>query len=392
MHIVSVIIGIVIVYFLQSLLYDRYWNDKLDASAEFQKRKVTEGELVTVEEMVENGKWLPLPMVTMKYMLDNSFQEEGIVRKRGSDQYNRNEVFSVLMFQRIRRKVNYRCTKRGLYEIRDFNVQVGNLFLSDLHIWSLESENRLMVHPKCVNAEQFLDVFQNVYGNVITNYFTSEDPFIYRGVREYNTYDRMKTINWSATAKTGEMKVNVLEHTSQRNVVLFLNLQRDTMLLNSDVSEESIRLVKTFALEFLRKGIPCEIYTNGRDCETGEVVNVDREAFGKGYMEIVNDSLARIVVREGGNVHREREEDDFLSLQEERVRKAAKDNYVIFISNDQREDFQKLLLELKKQNRDFSWIVPVSNVKDYHVGNVFHKEAKIWRLNWEGARGGAGND
>ena len=35
-----------------------------------------------------------------------------------------------------------------------------------------------------------------------------EDPFEYRGIREYQPYDDMRSVNWKATAKTGDLKVN----------------------------------------------------------------------------------------------------------------------------------------------------------------------------------------
>jgi uncharacterized protein (DUF58 family) len=52
-----------------------------------------------------------------------------------------------------------------------------------------------------------------------------EDPFEYRGMREYQPYDDMKSINWKATAKTGDFKVNLHDFTTVRSVRIFLNLE-----------------------------------------------------------------------------------------------------------------------------------------------------------------------
>jgi len=388
LELISFLIGIAVVYILQAHLYRRYWNYKLKASAQFLNSIVTEGDSVIIEEKIENRKWLPLPMVTMKYTLSNSFVEKEKSIQRNVDNYNRNEIFSILMFQRIRRKIEFVCKRRGVYRIKDLNILVGNLFLNETNFAELESGKKLTVYPKYVDIKQFMEVYQNIYGDIITKQFMMEDPFMHRGIREYQTYDRMKTINWNASAKSGELKVNVLENTSQRDVVIFLNIKRDTLLQASDVSEEAIRLTKTFAYELYRQGIKSYIYTNGRDIETDEIIKVENYNLTKNYMDIVNDALARIVVKEGGNVYTEKEADDFVNMYEKLIKKAAIDKYIILISNYQRENLQNMLVDIKNNNADFKWVVPVSNRKDIHITDNLKKYSVIWRMNWEGVSGG----
>lgn len=388
MKIISVLIGIVIIYIVQAFLFRKYWDKKLEVSAEFKEKAINEGQSVTIEEIIVNRKWLPLPLVTMKFILSSAFKEKNSDKKIVSDYYNRSEIFSLLMFQKIKRKIEFVCTKRGIYKIQALTIQVGNLFLNETNIKEVESNGKLVVYPGFVNVNQFLDIFQNVYGDIITKQFMTEDPFLNRGVREYQIYDRMKLINWSASAKTGELKVNILENTSKRDVVIFLNLQRDTMLLGSDITEEAIRLTKTFANELYKQGIKSIIYTNGNDIETDETVQIEDINSNKNYMDIVNNALARIVVKEGGNVHTEYEANNFMEMYKNKIEKLQEDKYLIFISNYQREDFQNALIDIKNKNADFKWIVPVSNRRDFHVGSNLIKKTVIWRMNWEGVYGG----
>lgn len=331
-------------------------------------------------------------MVTVKYTLSNSFIEAGRRQEKNIDCYNRNEIFSILMFQRVRRRIEFICSKRGVYKINDINILVGNMFLNETNMAEIQSEKKLTVYPKYVDIKRFMQIFQNIYGNIVTNHYMMEDPFMYRGVREYQTYDRMKTINWNASAKCGELKVNVLENTSQRDVVIFLNLKKDALLYSSDVIEESIRLCKTFAHALYKEGIKSMIYTNGKDIETNETVKIENNDLTNDYKCIVDDALARIVVKEGGNVYKEIEEDDFVYLYEEMIKKICKDKFLIFISNYQHEDFQKILIDIKKNNADFKWIVPVSNRNDCHIEEFLNKQSIIWRMNWEGASGGTNNE
>ena len=73
----------------------------------------------------------------------------------------------------------------------------------------------------------------------------------------------------------------------------------------------------------------------------------------KNYMDIVNCSLAALKVKEGGNVHKEYEEESFTEIYSEKIRKIPTNKYMVFISNYQREDFQNMLSDLKNQDAIF---------------------------------------
>lgn len=382
----SVLIGILIIYFVQNSLYNKFWNLNLNVKAEFKKTKITEGKSVIIEECIENKKWLPMPMITIKYTLDGCFREKGVNKKKVSDHYNRNEIFSILMFQRIKRKINFTCSRRGIYKINRLVILAGNLFLNETYLCELESDSKLTVYPKYVDKKRFAYIFKNVYGDIATNNFMNEDPFIYRGLREYQTYDTIKMINWSATAKAGELKVNVLENTSQREAVILLNIQKDNIITNSEVIEEAIRLTKSFSLDLYKQGIRCLIYTNGIDIETKDIIKIESFKSTESYIDTVNDALAHIEVKENKNVYSEKEENCFVEMYNKKIEKFSQSKYLIFISNYQREDFQNMLKNLKKSGRNFSWIVPVSNRNDFHVDHNLSRETEIWRLNWEGAK------
>ena len=49
-----------------------------------------------------------------------------------------------------------------------------------------------------------------------------EDPFTFRGIREYTTSDPMKTINWKASARTGGLMVNTFDSVMTQKVMLYL--------------------------------------------------------------------------------------------------------------------------------------------------------------------------
>lgn len=386
MQIIAVLIGILFLYLVQTALFSKYWNYRLNVSVKFLQTHLSEGDTAVLEECIENRKWLPMPMVTLKFNLSKSFLEKDAIESKLSDHYNRNDIFSILMCQRVRRKIDFICRRRGVYRIENLSVMANDFFFVNSFVQGLESDSQLTVYPKMAVMPQFIELYQNVYGDIITKQFMMEDPYLYRGVREYQMHDAIKMINWSATAKVGELKVNVMEKCSSQEVIVCLNLQKNTVLTRTDVLEECIRLAKTFCHYLSKKGLKPYLYTNGHDAITKELSVVESLNANQNYMDAVNGVLARIEVKENNSVYSENEELSFTQIYLEKLDKLAQSRYIIFISNYQREDFKKMLIDLKYKNRDFVWIVPVANRADYAPGTELQSFAQVWRLNWEGVQ------
>lgn len=388
MQIIAIIISIGLLYFVQSFIYGNIWSKNLTAELHFNKNRVTEGETVILEEKIENRKWLPLPFLYLKFHFSRNLQEIGAEKGQALDRYNRNELFSILMRQRIIRSIPFDCSARGVYRVEGFQLTASNLFLNDEYIKELTCEEKLIVYPAGVDIGRFWNLFRDVYGEVATRRFVQENPFLYRGVREYQSYDSMRRIDWGSTAKTGEMKVHVQEHTSQHEISIYLNLQKETMIVHQEVLEESIRLAKSFCTGFTKQGIKNVLYTNGYDGETDEMIKVQEVPEGRNYLELVNEGLAKIKLSDENRINAQQAEwsNNFLRVYQEQIEKEAGKGHLIFISNYQGEDFQRMLQNICRKTEDFHWIIPVSTSMDYHPQPQLRKYTRMWRLNWEGMR------
>lgn len=388
MQIIAIVISIGILYFVQSFIYGNIWSRKLTAELHFTKNRVTEGDTVILEEKLENRKWLPLPFVYLKFHFSRNLQEIGSDKGQSLDSYNRNELFSILMRQRITRSIEFECSARGVYKVEGFRLTAGNLFLNDEYVKEMPCEEKLIVYPAGVDTGRFLKLFRDVYGEVATRRFVQENPFLYRGVREYQSYDSMKRIDWDSTAKTGELKVHVQEHTSQHEISIYLNLQKETMIVHREVLEESIRLAKSFCTRFAKQGIKTVLYTNGYDGENDEMIQVQEVPVGRNYLELVNEGLAKIKISDENRISAQQAEWDnnFLRVYKEQIEREAGKRYLLFISNYQGDNFQRMLQRICKTTEDFQWIIPVSTSMDYHPQPQLRKYTRMWRLNWEGIR------
>lgn len=101
-----------------------------------------------------------------------------------------------------------------------------------------------------------------------------EDPFVFRGIRDYTSNDSLKNVNWKATARTGNLCVNEYNESVSRNVCILLNLEDDGMLTYDSVNEEAISLAASVAEEFIRQGINVSLISNACDIDTKEAVGI----------------------------------------------------------------------------------------------------------------------
>lgn len=368
------------------MVYARLWSRRLDIRIQFQKRQVTEGETVILEEMLENRKYLPLPIVFLQFKLSRYFHVNGEPEAVTQDRYTRNEWMSVLMNQRLTRKVEMVCTRRGNYDIERVSVTARSLFLNEVYVQELDCESHLTVYPRMVDARGFERLLKNINGNQMIVPFMQEDPFLLRGIREYQIYDNMKLINWNATARTGGLKVNLLETVSNRKISVFLNMQKESLAVHNEILEESIRLAKTFCALFSKKGIKSQLYTNGTDGKCMEPICVP-EGVGPGYMDQVNESLTRIFLDENGNIltHGREQEVDFVEMYSGLLEESVQREGVVLISGNQDEKILQMLKKLHRKGRQFLWIVPVESAVSYKKDSELKDHMCLWRLNYEGA-------
>lgn len=370
MIILTALLGAFLLYQLQNYIFKRFWMENLSAEINFSEENAIEGQEVSLIETVTNRKWLPLPIIQVKFMASKDFAFADNNNSQISDHYYRNDMLSLMMFQRITRTLTFKCTHRGYYEINHMDVVCSNMFVSFEKIQRFDLDIHLYVYPRPVEYTRIEAPFHKMLGTVLTKRFINEDPFEFRSIREYQSYDNLKSINWKASAKTGSLMVNVNDYTSSQQIKIFLNLELETIWIQEDIQEESIRIAAAFATRFIEKGIPVSIFTNAKDIMTKELINVPAGS-GKNHNRICMESLSRIDTTLGLTPFVPTIQRDFINT--------AENDYIILISSYQKEDLQNLLLT-KSSNDDFSWIVPTNNENKVKVSNDLSSRVIPWEI------------
>lgn len=322
MQFIIVVFLAVILYLLQLWFYRHYWNKNLSVHIKYSQPEAEIGDEVQLIETIENRKWLPLPILYVKFSSSKTFAYEDINNAVLSDHYYRNDVFSISGNQRVIRKQHFKTTARGYYVISSVDLVGTDLFLRRSYACMYENHAALYVYPKQIRTKKLLQLTSAITGHIKqTNLY--EDPFLFRSIREYTATDSMKHINWKATAKTGQIMVNTHYDSQQGEVVLLLNLDSHVTQRSYQLTESCICVAATMLYEFYQAGLYYRLAVNGKEPVTGKTY-ISKSGSGKEHYKNLLHILCRLNLQ--------KEPTDFLEFFEgEKNQFSQKDSHTTYV-------------------------------------------------------------
>lgn len=271
---------------LQRWVYMKFWSRKLRIRIKFESSAIEAGEPVIITERVENRKLLPLPVFSYEYVLARNF----LVMTQTGGKRQRVKVKLALPARRaVRNQTRVDGLPRGVYALSDIELSANDLLGTFRGKKTIDLITKLTVYPEKIPASKLSLPFRSMLGAVLTRRLSLEDPFQLRGIRQYEIYDSMRDINWKASAKTGELKVNQHEYTTDEALILLLDLESGT-----EAQRESVlSLASSLSQLFLRRGVSVALQTNGRGCFSSSLVRV-KAGGGIGHQKTIDECLAQI--------------------------------------------------------------------------------------------------
>lgn len=367
--IVAITIAIVI-YTVQTMLYRRLWDRNLTVTIRFEDECVMAGSKTSLVEVINNAKFLPMAVFHVKFSCSKSFQFDDRDNAVVTDAYHRNDVFSVLGNQKISRKLTFIPERRGYYEINSFHILTRDFFLSGRFAKLVDNDTYIYVLPGKRQEEELEVWFQNILGEILNRRSLLEDPYTFRGIREYDRSDNMRSINWKATARINELMVNTHERTSEQRVKLLLNLETNTMIKVESMQELAIELTSTLAQKFIEEKLPVSLSSNGLDVITGEYGTVD---FGCTYnhMLTMDRYLARISTGDGIK--------GFLELVQEALEEKDSNISYVIISPYCKKDLIEMLDQMTEHGTCVQMLVPYYDIQqpEYKRPYIHNLEVKL---------------
>lgn len=369
MTLILIIAGAAAVYMLFNYLYRRFWSVGLTAEISFSKKEAVKGETVNLVEVLTNNKILPLSMIRLKFQIDRTLKFVDDEQTTAvSDKCYKNDVFSMLFYQRITRTLPFVCSQRGFFTIESADVVSTNLFMNAGYVKTLPVYTELTVYPRLSDMSSLDIPFSKIMGECMTRRHLYEDPFEFRGIRKYEPYDTMSSINWKATAKTGELRVNVHNYTASQEVRIFLNLENETMWEDDVLKEECISIAAGLCEKLIDSGIAVSLVTNGCD------VNGDRFTIEGGlsaaHIDMLLSGLARIDLKKKVR--------PFADILKEYIELKETNRMYIMVSFASGQQLHEKYDALCKENRGSMWIIPYT-IRNYQEVDEC-EYAEIYRM------------
>ena len=357
----------IVIYVAEIQLYKKKWEKNLKANAYFRTDEAFEGDEAELTETVENAKTLPLPMIKMKLQLSRKLLFRDTDNSAVSDFFNRTDIYSIGPRQRVKRTMKFVCSSRGYYDFNGVDLVGADLFLTKEFVKKIETSSALYVYPRPYDAVLMEPVLNRINGETLTKRNLTEDPFELRGIREYQTFDSLKNVNWKASAKTDDLMVNMHDYTSRRTIRVYLNLENSTIMAHEELMELCISMAMSIIINYAKASVPVSVYANTRDHLTDKPIIID-EGSGESFIRTVNRSFARADL--------DKERYKFSELFEGYLT-ADDDAYTVILSPYMQKDFQELLCKLVSKKKDFCWISPqyknvqfevMEELKPYYMG------------------------
>lgn len=375
MQIIIVLICMYALFKLQTFIYKVLWKKGFEVKLSLKSETCEEGDINVLKEVVTNDKFLPLPMVHVKFNTPRSFMFENEDNSSVTDYYYRDDVFTVYGHQIISRELKFKCTKRGFFHLNDISVTTSDLLMREALFAKIPNNVIIHVFPKKLNIKPFEVPFNNIMGNYITKNHIIDDPFEFRGIREYQPYDTMRSINWKVSAKLSKLHVNTFFTTASQEVVIFLNNDSEVYSKNEKLQEYGIRIASTLANNFLGRRVPVALETNGHDAFTKESICC-KSGSGDGHMFTIDHALSRIDLS--------LPYDNYIEMVKSYFEKHASSNslnhnaFYIFISNYRHDDIMNYYKELKASGLSCYFIIPEYKIVpvDINIADVIKWEVE----------------
>lgn len=240
--IVVFLLGTALLLLLFEWSYAGRWYRSLSVRVLFSQPHICARENVELSEVIENRKKLAVPLVEIGFRIPQGLRFEDAENTLESDYVYKRDIFAVAGMERIVRRYRMTALKRGFYSVSQLNCHAPSRLFHKTYMMDRmvqEEEAGLFVYAARADCSLLLRAVCVVLGEKESTHRMYEDPFVFSSIRPYTIQDPMKTVNWKATAKTGQLMVNTYASTTQLRVRIFLDVSADPLLPFSDTFRES---------------------------------------------------------------------------------------------------------------------------------------------------------
>ncbi len=365
---VLLLLGVLLAFWLQEVIYKKYWHKNLIVHTEFVDSYVYEGDLSYLREEISNDKKLPLPALEVRLAINRNliFSNEAKQNANITDQSYRRDIFSLLFHQKVIHTLPFLCARRGYYQIRDVEVVGYDLFFDGKYYLNAAQHTGFYVYPSQTDTRRIRLLCRTVSGMILVQSRLYPDPFEFSGIREYRPADPMHHINWKASARSTSLMVNQFDSTTNIRTTVILDVEDAGILRYESLTEESIRIASSFAARMVKEQMELDLISNAvyedpSEASREEPASSEGQAHwralswhlkpGAGHIGELNRKLACIDTTQNFS--------GIDSLLQKEITQKRTGHIYVLISKNQREDILARLHTLASGGNEILWVVPM---------------------------------
>jgi Uncharacterized conserved protein (some members contain a von Willebrand factor type A (vWA) domain) len=298
--IVWVVLLMATLYVLQRAVYLWFGFKGLSYSRSFSASRLHAGQTVWMRETISNRKRLPLPWLRVETMLPAQLvfkqREADTSINRGDRLQNHASLFSIPSYTEIERKHEIVCPVRGRYKVDSYTISLSDgVGLPGNSKRRIET-SELIVYPAIrelrdfpADARKYLQSVRSMASPI------QEDHPHVAGIRPYRDGDSFRMVNWSATAKTGELLVHQRESMRDNDLTVILNAElldaANNRRITPEEFEEALGYAASAAHFVISGGGKAGLIFNGVN-DRSDVVFRAQARGGAAHMDALLDAMA----------------------------------------------------------------------------------------------------
>lgn len=241
-------------------IYARLWSRELEVQLSVEEPYIYAGESAHFSEIVANRGRIPLPEIEVRFRIPQGPVFEDAENVILSDHLYKRDVFALRPLEQITRRYILTCQRRGRYPVSDLTVRAMSFWHGKAYEVSQNTAACLTVYASWTDVSGILAHCDAILGSLESRRRTFEDPFAWASIRGYTPQDPMRSVNWKASARTGELMVNTYASVQAAQFCIFLDVTDDRIMREEDLLELGISAAASLSRRLVGRGQEAGLY------------------------------------------------------------------------------------------------------------------------------------
>jgi len=247
--------------FFAVYLLSRLWARRTVEHVRVRRRFVDHaffGDRVSVEVVVQNVDWLPIPWLEVHETLPVQLIAPPFHR----------QVISLGPREQRSLRYTLSCRRRGYYPLGPLTMQTGDLLGIERRAVARVEPDHLTVYPRVIPLQQLGLPTRSPLVALPAPSPLFEDPARVMGVRPYRPGDSPRRIHWTATASTGQLLVKNYQPAIARETLICLDLNQEDYERGQRYTATELAIVVAASIAHhivVEEGLPVGLTTEARD-------------------------------------------------------------------------------------------------------------------------------